>query len=100
MTAFFNATTGTVHLPPDATDYELFHESAHQEQYQLKTWLFRAWMRLRLMPLVGWLLTCALEYDAYRRARTLMSELNIWTKKDQNEARQALLSYVKRKENK
>jgi hypothetical protein len=96
--SYYDVKTGTIVLNPNACLYERFHELAHQEQHKTKLLIFQLWRLFRRIRGVGWILTLAIEIDAYRRAKTVMQCIGCWTDDDERYARRALLSYFAMKE--
>ncbi len=95
---YYDPETRRVHLAPDASLYERFHELAHAAQHASGSLAFRAWLRLRWYIVVGYLSIIWLEYDAYWRTRRVLQRLGAWNDDCENEARQGLRSYRKRQE--
>lgn len=92
----YDPNTDTITLRLGASLYERFHEQAHQDQYKSAIWRFL--IHARGLRFVNYLVTLWIEYDALRRARTVMEKLGIWTDDAEQEARRMFFSYVRRKE--
>lgn len=94
----YDPRTDEITLDPDASLYVRLHELAHQEQYRNKSWVFRVVLVLRCIRGLNYLATLWIEFDALRRARSVMQTMGVWTDDAEQEARRSFYTYVRRKE--
>lgn len=96
-TSYYNPILRAVILRDGASKYERYHEEAHQAQHDEKCLCWRVWHSANWVRGIEYLVTLWIEYDAYLRARREMIKNGDWNSETEKEARQGLLSYLKRK---
>ena len=92
--SYYDIETRSVHLAPNATLFTAFHEYAHAEQHENRTWPFLTWRVLHQVRLLGYFAILWIEWDANRRARNAMKKNGVWNKEARQIARRKFLSYV------
>ena len=98
MPSFYDPRTRTVFVADGDGLYIAFHEQAHADQHRENCLAFRAWNSGRFWRGLCYFATIWVEWDAYRRSRRAMRRNKLWSPEIVKEARQALMSYVKKQE--
>jgi hypothetical protein len=85
----------TLALCPGASAYAHFHEWAHVGQHARRTVLWRAFERLRFVPVLGRVSLLAIEIEAAWLAREEMRACGLWQAGDAREAWAGVRSYLR-----
>ena len=90
----YDPSTGAVNLPESASLYAKFHELGHKNQHLCYPVIFIVMVSLSQIPILGYFVKLAMEWDAYRRAKRQMRYLGLWNKDRAREAGYSLRSYI------
>lgn len=92
---YYDPATQKLHVGPNATVYEIYHEKAHKVQHAAQCWPWCTWANLngiRFLQYFAWLWV---EFDAKRRAQHAMEWHGVWNQAASNEASTMFRTYIK-----